>query len=301
MLDISNPYVIAFMLALMALILGYAILVPKKTDNFSPEIANSGEDGTAGVRWASKLGNEFYSIMPQSVDFKRGKKDRIEALLIRSGNPWRMNSDEFFFFQFVCAFIGFLASFPVYLALSQATSIPWYIICLATTAFGFMVPRIKYNEQAKMRDLDFKRQLPESLDLINVSLTGGVTFPQALRESIPNMKDGVLKEEFTEILRQIDTGKTTAQALDYFSTRAPNESIRTFINAVREASELNVPLEEVLRQRAQASRAEFFALLNAKVATLNPKIMGILAPTMLGALILIIVSPAGYALMGSLG
>lgn len=301
MIDISDPVVISALAALMAVLVGYALFVPRNNDTFSPEILGDTGKNNAGIRLATRLGGEVYAALPQGMGFKNGKRDRIESLLIRSGNPWRMTGDEFYFFQFVCAFLGFAASFPVYFLVSQGLSLPWIAVAIACTAFGFFIPRIKYNDQAKKRDLDFKRQLPDALALINISLSSGVPFARALSDSIPNMREGVLKEEFKEILRQIDTGKTVSQALDHFSTRAPNESIRTFINAVKEANDLNVPLEDVLEQRAQESRAEFFALLHAKTAGLGSRIMGALTPTMMAALMLIILGPVVNSLMSSLG
>lgn len=301
MIDISDPKVIAALAALMVILMGYALFIPRNSDNFAPEILSDTDKNSAGIRIATRLGGEFYAALPQGIGYKNGKRDRIEALLVRSGNPWKMTGDEFYFFQFVSAFLGFIASFPAYFFVSQALSIPWIAVALGCTIFGFFIPRIKYNDQAKKRDLDFKRQLPDALALINISLSSGVPFARALSEAIPNMRDGVLKEEFKEVMRQIDTGKTVSQALDYFSSRVPNESIRTFISAVKEANDLNVSLEEVLEQRAQESRAEFFALLHTKTAGLGSRIMGALTPTMMAALMLIILGPVVNSLMNSLG
>lgn len=133
-----------------------------------------------------------------------------------------------------------------------------------------------------------------------ISLSGGSTFTTAMRESIPNMQPGVLLDEFRKIVKSIDAGATLNQALQNFADRAPNDSITTFIKAVQEATELNVPLIDTLQSRAEASRREFFTLIQQKTATLESKMMAILAPTLVPALLICVLAPAAFSLMESL-
>ena len=298
---LQNLNVIAGLLALIAGLFAYAFLVPRNRDTFSPNIKDDAQDAST-LKFISKIGAELYASLPANNRTEKKDLPKIEALLTRSGNPWGVTAQEFFFMQFVTAFIGFLMGLGTWFFLSfMKVGIPGWLVIGGLTILGFMFPRLKHNDQAKKRDLDFKRQLPEALDLIIISLSGGNTFQQALRESLPNMQDGVLKEEFSNILKSIDTGRTLNEALEHFAKRAPNESIRTFVQAVREANELNVPLVEVLESRAEASRQEFFALIHAKTASLSSKMMGVLTPTLIPALLIILLTPAIASLLNSLG
>lgn len=297
---LQNINVLAGLIALIAGLFVYAFLVPRNRDTFSPHIKDDAQDAAA-LRFISKIGAELYASLPASEKNENREFPRIEALLVRSGNPWGVSPQEFFFIQFVTAFLGFFFGLIAWFGLSFVMNLPAWLVIGGMTILGFMFPRLKHNDQAKKRDLDFKRQLPEALDLIIISLTGGNTFQQALRESLPNMQDGVLKEEFRNIIKSIDTGRTLNESLEHFAKRAPNESIRTFVQAVREANELNVPLVEVLQSRAEASRQEFFALIHAKTASLSPKMMGVLTPTLIPALLIILLTPALASLLNSLG
>lgn len=295
---LADPRVISALLALIAGLLAYSILMPRNLDTFSPNIPDG--KNAAGLRFVALVGQELYASLPASTKRPRGEYPRISALLVRSGNPWNLTAQEFFFFQFVSAFLGFVAGWIFWLLMQLVFPLPLWLCLIALTGLGFMLPRMKYNDQAKARDLDFKKQLPEALDLIIISLSGGNTFTQAVRDSLPNMKDGVLKDEFQELIGSIDTGRTLNEALKNFGDRAPNESIRTFVQAVREANELNVPLVEVLQSRAEASRQEFFALIHMKTASLSAKMMGILTPTLIPALMIIVLTPAASTLLESL-
>lgn len=298
----DDPYVISTLFALAVALFAYAVLMPRNTDTFSPENESQAEDSLA-LRLTTKLSSELYSTLPAGSrnNDERKAYPRIESLLTRSGNPWGLKADEFVFFQYTSAFLGFIIGWIFWIPLNGLLGVHWSIVVLGCTVFGFFFPKIRHNEIAKKRDLEFKRHLPEALDLIIISLSAGATFAQGISDSIPNMPYGVLRDEFIEIERLISTGKTMNDALENFAKRSPNESISTFIRAVQEANELNVPMIDALQSRAQASRQEFFAMINAKAAMLESKMMGILTPTLLPALMIISVAPAGSELISSLG
>lgn len=297
-----TPYLLAGLITLLIMLVGYILFVPKNNE----AIISTETDKNANplLRAINVIGNDFYRSLPKgTIREERTKKQypRIESLLVRSGNPWQITAEEFVMLQYVAGFLGFLASWIVWYALSVIISIPWFVVVALVTAFAFMIPRIKYNEQAKNRDLEFKRQLPEALDLLIISLSGGRTFPHALREIMPTMQEGVLKEEFRKVLKGLDTGKTLKECLDEFATRAPNEGIETFIRSVQSATEVNAPLVETLAARAAASRQEFFALIHEKTAKLESKIFMILTPTMMPAVLIVAVAPSVISMATSLG
>jgi len=165
---------------------------------------------------------------------------------------------------------------------------------------GFIYPKSVYNTAAAKRDLDFKRQLPEALDLLIISLSSGVPFGAALKSALPQMKPGVLKDEFKDISRSLESGKTLSDSLGDFSRKAPSESIKTFVRAVQEATELNVPIIDVLESRADASRKEFFALLQEKTASLESRMMAVLIPTIMPALLIVLIAPSAFSIMDTL-
>lgn len=298
----DNPVVISALLALACALLAYALVMPRSTGNFAPDNEEQTEDNTM-LRFITKLSGELYATLPAgSVDHKVKRPNfKIEKLLMRSGNPWGLKAEEFKFFQYTSALVGFGAGWLLWLPLSAMLNLHWGIVVGFCTIFGFFIPRIKYGELAKKRDLEFKRQLPEALDLIIISLSSGNLFAQAVRDALPNMPEGVLKDEFREVNKAMDTGRTLNQALDGFAKRAPNESIATFVKSIQEGQDLNVPIIETLESRAEASRQEFFALIHGKTAALSDKMMGVLTPTLLPALLILVLSPAGASLISSMG
>lgn len=296
-----TPYILAGLITLLVMLIGYILFVPKNETGLTTEVD---KDTNPLLKVINTIGNDFYKSLPKGfINEGRQKKPhpRIEALIVRAGNPWNLTAEEFNTIQYVAAFIGFLSSWVVWYGLSTVISLPWFVVVPLVTLFAFMIPRIKYNEQAKNRDLEFKRQLPEALDLLIISLSGGRTFPHALREIMPTMQEGVLKEEFTTVIKGLDTGKTLKEVLDDFATRAPNEGIETFIRSVQSATEVNASLVDTLAARAAASRQEFFALIHEKTAKLESKIFMILTPTMMPAVLIVAVAPSIVSMLETLG
>lgn len=267
----------------------YLVFVPRN----DAVISVTDEEDTSESRFLKRLSNEVYNTLPLGVEPGAKEDVKIANLLRNSGNPWNISTVEFRTIQIGLLVVGAILGLLLSLVINQfTTKIPWYVVVALLAFVGYNFPKSRHKDIAKQRDLDFKRELPEALDLIIISISGGLTLEKSIREAIPNMTDGVLKDEFTDMVRQLDSGRTIDDALRLFGERSPNEGIKTFVQAVREATTLAVPMSEVLESRAEASREEYFAMIGNKTASLDQKMMIVLMPTLLPALMIVILSPS---------
>lgn len=301
----NAPLIIAGLAALTVMLVLYAILIPKGGNGKKFDTNRSEDDEVSGlVKFMGNMGNELYEALPEGMikeSKRRNVNTRIESLLIRSGNPWKLKADEFKFIRYIAGFLGIFAGVGAWALLNLFITAPWFLVVPAVAVFCYYIPKIKYNEQAKLRDIEFKRELPEALDLLIITLRGGTSFETGLRSIIPNMTDGILKNEFKNIVKSLDSGKSVNEALEDFANRAPNDGILTFVKSVQSSLEVNAPLVEVLTARAEASRQEFFALINQKTAMLESKIFMILTPFLMPAIMLVSIAPSAASLVGSIG
>lgn len=300
----GSLWVIAGLLTLAVFLVFYIFLVPKVGSQFTQ---GDYSEASGIVRWANALGNEVYSVFPASwakgkASASRNRLSRTEMLFQRSANPWNLKPQDFTFFKIIFTFLGLILGTVAGLGISMVIDfIPWFAVAAGGAFLGWIYPTTTYSSAAKKRDLEFKRQLPEALDLIIISLGGGATFITAIRASLENMQGGILRDEFREVVKTVDSGASLNVALDNFAGRSPNDSITTFIKAVKEASELNVPLTDVLESRADASRKDFFALIHAKTATLSSRMMIALTPTLIPAIMICVLAPSAFSLLESIG
>lgn len=299
----SSIYVLAILTGLLIFILAYGILIPKRKDRFNPKNEEESSDNSA-LRVLTILSSEIHDALPLSSKNK-SNSDRnlvkIEDLLVRSGNPWGVTAQEFAFMRYVTGFIGALAGVAIWFATFVfGFWLPWYAVVAAAALIGFFYPYINHKEKADERDLDFKRNLPEVLELIIISVSAGRTFNQALRDSLPHIKQSHLRSELATVIRAVDSGKSMNESLDRFAERAPSTGIVTFTRSLQEATELNVSLEDTLRSRADESRAELFSLIRERTAALPVKMTAVLTPTLSFALMIILLAPFVTSLVGIL-
>lgn len=297
----NSLYIIAALVAILGFLLLYAFLIPKSTRHFKVGSAKAQEENVA-LKTLNVIGNDIYAAWPSFFD-KRSKtrqkrNPKLESLIRRSGNPWGVSASEFRSFQVLAGFLGFLVSLPLtFLVLVPLSGLPWYVYVVSITLFAFFIPLIKYTEFAKERDLKFKRELPEALDLMTISLSGGHTFDRALKEVIPTLREGLVKQEFMNMVKMINSGNTTHDTLEAFALRAPSDGVLTFVRSVQNALAVNAPMSEILESRAKSSRDEFFALVEQKAAQLESVMMAVLAPTLLPALLITVIAPSINSLM----
>lgn len=301
-MDETLIFALAGLSALLIFLIGYTFFIPKSNKGFAPDNKEmQKEDST--LRTFTLLTNELMLAMPAvERETKKPKKDVVtENLLIKAGNPWGLTVSEFKTMKMSMMFYGLIIGFVIGIPLSLSAPIPSPVTAGLVALLMFNYPSSKYKDLAKTRDLEFKRQLPEALDLIHIALSGGMSFARAIESSIPSMQDGIVKDEFKNISRDVNSGATMHDALDKFADRAPNDSIKTFARSVQAAIKTNAPMAEILESRAKASREDFFSFIHQKVAQLESKIWMILSPTMLPALMIITVLPSGSVMMEALG
>lgn len=295
--------VVGLLMAVLAALIVYAIFVPKSSRRFEPDNKDLVSSNPV-LRIISSIGNDMYAALPAQFDNRNERLEhpRIKSLLIRSGNPWGLTAEEFIAFRWISGFLGFILGWGVWAIIAKVLGIglPWFVVVPAVALFCYFIPKVKYDEEAKKRDMDFRRQLPDALELLRIAMAG-VSLASAIREIIPNMDDGLIKVEFQNIVKILDSGGTLDEALDQFANRAPNDGILTFVRALQSASEVNAPMGEILESRARASREEFFALIHQKTAQLESQIWMILAPTLLPAVTIIAVAPSLSAMIETIG
>lgn len=284
---------IGLLMGLLAAMIVYLVWAPKSSRRFQPDNQEQAANNPM-LKFVAAIGNDLYGAMPEAFDRQNMRREhpRVESLLTRSGNPWNLTASEFVAFRYIAGFLGIILGSVLWLLTSGFIPLPWFVTIPAVALFCFFIPTLKYNAQAKQRDIEFKRQLPEALDLMTISLSGGSTFGQSLREVVPNMEEGILKVEFQNIVHRLNAGETLKSALDNFAERAPNDGVLTFVRSVQSATEVNAPLAEILESRAQASREEFFAMIHEKTAMLESKMWMVLSPTLLPAVIIISCAPS---------
>ncbi|MCW2950610.1 MAG: TadC [Thermoleophilia bacterium] len=195
--------------------------------------------------------------------------------------------------QTLMAFKGVLvcAAAVVILLGAGSGSFPLVMIGLLLFVIGYMGPDFWLNNKAGKRRAAMERMLPDTLDLLTVSVEAGLGFDAAVLKVCEKMH-GPLIDEFDVMAREVRVGETRRQALRNLGDRVDSNDIKSFARSIIQADEMGTSLGRTLKVQAQDMRihrqlsAEEKAM-KAPVKMLFPTVMFIFP-----AMFLVILGPA---------
>jgi len=225
--------------------------------------------------------------------------NKIEAALLRGGSPFHMGPADFRMLQ-MAAMAALAAGFAGYGLLLDAG--PWATILLAGAGLGagWLLPGYYLRLKTASRLRQALRELPDSLDLLTVSLEAGLGFDAALGKLVA-YKDGVLAQEFGRFLEEMRLGATRKEALIGIRDRLPLDDVKVLVGSILQAEKLGIGIVQVMRAQSldvrarRKQRAEEKAM-KAPVKMLFPLIFFIF-PT----LFIVLLGPAAIQLVGAFG
>ena len=192
------------------------------------------------------LGRRLAAMLPGAL------VRRTERRLVLSGRP--METAPFFTVVAGMASAFALLYLVAVFALTGGSPAPLAVMAFALFALlGAMLPMFWLSMQARARQRVILRSLPDSLDLLTITVEAGLGLEGAFKQLV-DKQDGPLADEFRQMLREVGVGKTRRQALLDLADRIDLDDARSFMNAVIQSDELGTSLARVLRVQSQRLR-----------------------------------------------
>ena len=184
----------------------------------------------------------------------------------------------------LCLFGGVALVLPVPAVLEVA-------IPLVGLAGGFVAPDVVLGRRADERQADIRRNLPEALDLMAISVQAGVGLEQAVAvvtERLP----GSLGEELTRFLNEVQLGFSRREALQNLRERNDCPELSTFVLSMLQADALGIAIGDVLKTQATEIRAKRRQRARERAAKAPVRLLFPLVFGILPALFIVILGPA---------
>jgi tight adherence protein C len=118
---------------------------------------------------------------------------------------------------------------------------------------GFMLPDMFLTYKTRSRKEALSAELPDTLDLLAVSVEAGLGFDAAISKVNEHM-DGPLSEEFALTLGEMRIGESRQNALQKMVQRVDAPEFSAFVRAVIQADQLGISLGRILKVQAEDSR-----------------------------------------------
>ncbi len=226
-------------------------------------------------------------------------RNSIEHQLMLAGKPARGHSGQFVLKMVVCAaIVGGL----LFYALSQKHGMPMpqkmAIFALGTVG-GLMFPLLVLRSQIRKRQEAIKKQLPEVLDLLCVSVQAGLSFDAALRKIVVRM-GGPFVAECRKMLDDVRMGMTRRDALLGVGYRCDVQEVSLFVTSIIQAERLGSNLSNTLSIQADNVRERHRQWVKAMALKAPVKIVLPLVGFILPAIFIVALGPAVFNIMKNL-
>ena len=167
-------------------------------------------------------------------------------------------------------------------------------------ALGFVVPGVWLSRKGGARQKEIRRELPETIDLMAISVQAGMGLEAAIElasQSVP----GPLGDELHRLLQEIQLGSSRRQALHQLRDRTDVQELSSFALALIQADSIGSPIAEVLQSNSARMRLIRRQVAREKAAKLPVKLLIPMMLFIFPALFVVIIGPAGISIMNGLG
>lgn len=174
------------------------------------------------------------------------------------------------------------------------------LFAIAGAGAGFLVPGFWVSRMGKKRQGLIRRDLPETIDLMAISVQAGMGLEAAIElasQSLP----GPLGDELHRLLQEIQLGSSRKQALHQLRNRTDVRELSSFALALIQADAIGSPIAEVLQSNSARMRLIRRQVAREKAAKLPVKLLLPMMLFIFPALFVVVIGPAALSIVGKLG
>jgi len=224
--------------------------------------------------------------------------ETTEKRLALAGNPGDLRTADWLGIKAVGAIVGAGIFFLLFFIVGVlGLPVILRIVMLPIGAmFGYTIPEFWLGGRVKKRQKAILLMVPDTLDLLTISVRAGLGFDGALGKVVEKLK-GPLTEEFRRALAEIRVGKARRDALRDIVPRTEVPALTNFIGAIIQAEQLGVSISKVLQVQSEQLRIERRQRAEEQAARAPIKMLFPLVGCIFPSLFIVILGPAIILIM----
>lgn len=228
----------------------------------------------------------------------RDEGSKLRHRIDLAGNPTGWDVERILAFKMIGLVCGVVVGLALPLALGGGLAVAAGVTLLLG-ALGYFAPDLVLYQTAYNRNERIRRDLPDSMDLLTISVEAGLPFDAALSQVARNTQ-GPLAEELFRVLQEMQIGLARIDALRAVADRTNVAELRGFVTAMVQADTFGIPVANVLRVQARDLRVKRSQRAEEMAQKVPVKILFPLIFCILPALFIVVMGPAAISAYHSL-
>ena len=216
--------------------------------------------------------------------------DDLRQKLLFSGLAGRYRPEEIVVAQVLLGAVGFAAGLGYSVVLGPSTGLA-VLVTIGLPVLCVFYPTGKLSSAMKKRRESLLKDLPDTLDLLAISVEAGVGFEGALAVVCEHF-ESPLADEFSRTLKEMELGLPRREALQNLKKRTEVPELSNFVLALTQADALGMPIGRVLKTQATEMRTKRRQWAREKAAKLPVKILFPLVMFIFPPVFVIVLGPA---------
>jgi tight adherence protein C len=225
--------------------------------------------------------------------------DTAEKRLAMAGNPGDLKLTDWMGVKMLVA-LSVGATLFLLFALMTGNVVSGMFLGMVFGGIGFLLPEFWLGGRIKARQKLILRMIPDTLDLLTISVRAGLGFDAALAKVVEKLP-GPLTDEFRRALAEVRVGKARRDALRDMIPRTNVQPLSNFIGAIIQAETLGVSISKVLQVQSEQLRIERRQRAEEQAARAPIKMLFPLVGCIFPSLFIVILGPAFISIIQTLG
>jgi tight adherence protein C len=225
--------------------------------------------------------------------------ETAEKRLAMAGNPGDMKLTDWLGVKMLVGIAVGVIMFLVF-GLAAAGIVAGVFLGAIGFGIGYIVPEFWLGGRIKARQKLILKMIPDTLDLLTISVRAGLGFDAALAKVVEKLP-GPLTDEFRRALAEVRVGKARRDALRDMVPRTNVQPLSNFIGAIIQAEQLGVSISKVLQVQSEQLRIERRQRAEEMAAKAPIKMLFPLVGCIFPALFIVILGPAIISIVKTLG
>lgn len=218
------------------------------------------------------------------------RRAATNRLLARAGLDADIQAEEMLATQAISVVLGVVLGVAV--IASGALPLGLALAAAALLALiGAVVPLAWLRRQVDRRSTLIRQELPETLDLLAISVEAGLGLEGAM-QVVVDRSHGPLAQELSRTLQELSLGLSRRDALVNLRQRSRVPELSGFVQALLQADTLGMPVARVLKLQAAEQRHRRRQWSRERAAKLPVKILLPLVACIFPAVLVIVLGPA---------